>query len=628
MKMQLTLGKKIAAVIGLMLFLMLIVGSSGYLGLSSVSKVMCFYQEMIGVQEITFSVKAATDQYFLSVYSGDKEVQNSSVEKAFGLLDSGANKVAELLGTSMIEEKEKKGIQELNAPLKDYRAALNQYVGIEQEKGRLATLILKKFDDSNVQIQKGIMWTEPLVVNSRIAISHFNSYVFQASKVNWKTYETGLYDYKSVLDEWCAKIELSDSIRPVGEQLHVLYDSLEKVSIDYHSRNLLQEELKMKMNDHKDQINKIIGELAGLSNQKLEDQIRTSTLLIFGCILAALMIGIIAAILTIKSTVNKIRIVIDGVTQGSEQVSEGAKQVSNASQVLAEGASKQASSIEETSASLEELSSMTQLNAANASQAKTMMADVQDIVKKVDGHMMDMTRAIGDVNKSSEETGKIIKTIDEIAFQTNLLALNAAVEAARAGEAGAGFAVVADEVRNLAMRSAEAARDTAGLIENTILTAKKGNDITILTQDAFKENMDISGKVAELVTEIASASSDQAEGIEQLNMAVQEMDKVVQQNAATSEESAGTAKQMNSQTFRMKAHIGNLIAIVGRSGKKKKGIVREIRPDYGDDGTQVDFQTNHQRLAGLLKNDRKSRTLKSSPGKVLPKKFIALDDDF
>ena len=381
------------------------------------------------------------------------------------------------------------------------------------------------------------------------------------------------------------------------------------------------------MNVCKDQVTEIIGNMTGSSALKLKNQTRISTLLIFGCIIAALVIGIIAAILTIKSTVDKIRIVIDGVTQGSEQVSEGAEQVSNASQLLAEGASKQASAIEETSSSLEELSSMTQLNAAHASEAKTMMSNAQDIVKKVDGHMMDMTSAIGDVNKSSEETGKIIKTIDEIAFQTNLLALNAAVEAARAGEAGASFAVVADEVRNLAVRAAEAARDTAGLIENTIFTARKGNDITLLTQNAFKENMEISNKVAELVGEIASASSEQAEGIEQLNMAMHEMDKVVQQNAATSEESADTAKQMNSQTFQMKAYIGNLIAIVGRSGKMRKGLSRKTS-DYGNDGTQVKSQANHQRLAGPPQNEREPKAMNSSPGKALPEQFNPLDDDF
>ena len=156
---------------------------------------------------------------------------------------------------------------------------------------------------------------------------------------------------------------------------------------------------------------------------------------------------------------------------------------------------------------------MTSQNADNARQAKTMMGEAQQIVESVNQHMGQMAGAIGEITKSSEETGKIIKTIDEIAFQTNLLALNAAVEAARAGEAGAGFAVVADEVRNLAMRASEAAKNTSALIENTIKAVKKGNELTLATQEAFKRNVGISGKIGKLIDEIAAASQEQAQGV-------------------------------------------------------------------------------------------------------------------
>ena len=200
-------------------------------------------------------------------------------------------------------------------------------------------------------------------------------------------------------------------------------------------------------------------------------------------------------------------------SDGAEQVSAAAHQVSASSQSLAEGTSEQASSLEETSSSLEELSAMTTQNADHVHQAKTMMTEANQIVEKVNRHMMDMAGAVDEITRSSEETGKIVKTIDEIAFQTNLLALNAAVEAARAGEAGAGFAVVADEVRNLALRASEAAKNTSNLIENTIKAVRKGNDLTNATQEAFKENSAISQKIAQLVDEIATASEEQAQGI-------------------------------------------------------------------------------------------------------------------
>jgi len=261
----------------------------------------------------------------------------------------------------------------------------------------------------------------------------------------------------------------------------------------------------------------------------------------------------------------------------SEQVAAASSQVASASQSLAEGASEQASALEETSSSLEEMASMTKQNADNAAQAKALTGEARQTVTKVEDQMRRMVTAIQEVTKSSEETGKIIKTIDEIAFQTNLLALNAAVEAARAGEAGAGFAVVADEVRNLAMRAAEAAKNTSSLIENTIVTVKNSRDLTEQTQDAFKENVAISGKIGQLIDEIAAASSEQAQGIGQLGKAVTEMDRVVQSTAANAEESASASEEMNAQAEQMKRDVQKLVIIVNGGNKANGGSVTQRR---------------------------------------------------
>jgi len=212
---------------------------------------------------------------------------------------------------------------------------------------------------------------------------------------------------------------------------------------------------------------------------------------------------------------------------------------------------------------MEELSSMTKQNAINAQHAKTMMRDVHRIVENVNTNMKNMADAIVDVTKSSEETGKIIKTIDEIAFQTNLLALNAAVEAARAGEAGAGFAVVADEVRNLAMRAAEAAKNTSDLIENTIKGMRHGNELTRLTQEAFVENVEISAKIGNLIDEITAASEEQTIGIEQINKSVTEIDEITQKTAASAEESASASEEMNAQSEQLRNFVRELTSLVG-----------------------------------------------------------------
>jgi methyl-accepting chemotaxis protein len=212
---------------------------------------------------------------------------------------------------------------------------------------------------------------------------------------------------------------------------------------------------------------------------------------------------------------------------------------------------------------MEEMSSMTQQNADNAKHANSLMEEAKNTVQRADVSMKELTVSMREISGASEETSKIVKTIDEIAFQTNLLALNAAVEAARAGEAGAGFAVVAEEVRNLAMRAAEAAKSTSVLIEGTVKKIKAGSDLVNKTNEDFIEVAKNSGKVGELIEEISAASTEQAQGIGQVSKAVAEMDKVVQQNAANAEESASAAEEMNAQAQNMKGITDSLNQMVG-----------------------------------------------------------------
>ncbi|VBB42517.1 Methyl-accepting chemotaxis sensory transducer [uncultured Desulfatiglans sp.] len=249
---------------------------------------------------------------------------------------------------------------------------------------------------------------------------------------------------------------------------------------------------------------------------------------------------------------------------GAEEVAAAASQISAASQSLAEGASQQAAGIEETSSSLEEISAMTKQNAQNATDVDRLMREeAAPNFKTVEERVALMNTALDATVKSSEETGKIIKTIDEIAFQTNLLALNAAVEAARAGEAGAGFAVVADEVRNLALRAAEAAKNTAGLIAGANDQIQDAARLNSQVVEALEKNNQIAQKVGKLISEIATASREQAQGIEQINLAVTEMDKVTQQNAANAEEAAGAAEEMNAQAEQMRGVVRELETMAG-----------------------------------------------------------------
>ncbi len=334
--------------------------------------------------------------------------------------------------------------------------------------------------------------------------------------------------------------------------------------------------------------------------------------------LAVVAMSCIFILLLVRSTVKPINRIVQALTNAANEVSTGSGQVASTSQQLAEGSSEQAASIEETSSALEEMSAMTKQNDENAGQAKAMVGEVAIILNKVDGHMAKMSEAIEKITKSSEQTGKIIKTIDEIAFQTNLLALNAAVEAARAGEAGAGFAVVADEVRNLAMRAAEAAKDTSQLIENIISEVKSGRELTHLTQESYKENVEIGGKVGALVEEIAAASKEQAAGVEQINRAVTEMDGAIQRVASSAEESASAAEEMNAQAEQMKSIVADLIHVV--SGRSEL-------PSASERKTDKEMRNEPKAPSHQLGNGRPNPSKLSSPKhRISAEETIPLED--
>jgi len=286
---------------------------------------------------------------------------------------------------------------------------------------------------------------------------------------------------------------------------------------------------------------------------------------------AAVVIGLVMAFFISRGIVRVLTRISGGIGEGAGQVAAAAGQVSSSSQSMAEGASQQAASIEETSSSMEEMSSMTRKNAENATHADGLMKETNSVVDTARNTMSDLTTSMEEITKASEETSKIIKTIDEIAFQTNLLALNAAVEAARAGEAGAGFAVVADEVRNLAMRAAEAARDTSELIEGTVKKVENGSQLVSSTNEAFSRVAESAAKVGELVAEISEASREQSEGIGQVNTAISEMDRVVQQNAANAEESASASEEMNAQAEQLRDYVAELVMLVTGKRDTKAG---------------------------------------------------------
>jgi methyl-accepting chemotaxis protein len=294
---------------------------------------------------------------------------------------------------------------------------------------------------------------------------------------------------------------------------------------------------------------------------------------------AAIVVGILLGWFITRGITKPVNRIIQSLTDGANQVNDAARQVSSASQQLAAGAGEQASSLEETSSALEQMAAMTRTNAANSEKANGLASQARQNATTGEKTMGELNNAMTAINDSAAQIGKIIKVIEEIAFQTNLLALNAAVEAARAGEHGKGFAVVAEEVRNLAQRSAQAARDTTTLIEGAVTRAKEG---TTVASEAAKSLNAIVGdvaNVAELLSGISRASNEQAQGVDQINSAVSQMDKVTQQNAAGAEESASAAEELSAQALTVKAVVEELTALVrgGRAACGSDGYAGEPR---------------------------------------------------
>ncbi len=258
----------------------------------------------------------------------------------------------------------------------------------------------------------------------------------------------------------------------------------------------------------------------------------------------------------LNKIVETLNSLVGNINDAAEQVTVGSNQVSDASQALAQGSTEQASSVQELSASIAEIADQTKQNAINANKAKDLTTDVQEYAAKGNAQMAEMQNSMAEINKSSSAISKIIKVIDDIAFQTNILALNAAVEAARAGQHGKGFAVVAEEVRTLAARSAEAAKETSGLIEGSIEKVKDGTNIADETAAALNEIVEGIVKVTDLVGNIAEDSNEQASGIAQVNMGIEQVAQVVQNNSATAEQSAAASEELSGQSEMLKEMIG------------------------------------------------------------------------
>jgi methyl-accepting chemotaxis protein len=321
------------------------------------------------------------------------------------------------------------------------------------------------------------------------------------------------------------------------------------------------------------------------ANQSAVRTYANSFKLLLTLVVICVVFGVISAGLITRSITKPVNQIVSGLNETSHQVAAASVQLSSSAQQLSQGSAEQASSIEETSSILQESSSMLQQNAANTKQAAQLSEQANESAGRGSNEMKEMMSSIQEIKKSSDQIAKIIKVIDDIAFQTNILALNAAIEAARAGEAGMGFAVVAEEVRNLAQRSAQAAKDTTAIIETNIELSGKGVAVAKKVNEALDEITSQAKKVNELMNEISAASEEQAQGVDQVNKAMIQMENVTQQNATTAEESASASEELNAQAEGMRTIVREL-----------SQIVNGIKSVLKDENLNAGYGANHPSL--------------------------------
>jgi len=383
-------------------------------------------------------------------------------------------------------------------------------------------------------------------------------------------FESNAADYEKTMTS-AKDRELFSRIRPAFGQYMAVWDRIKPLSLNNQTKDALgvydadgipaPKALEKALADEVE-LNRSQGDTdaAEASQSVIRGRYWIGALLIL-----SLVFGLAITFFTVSGTNRVLNRCVTELVEGAGQIASAAAQVASSSQSLAQGSSEQAASLEETSASTEEITSMTRKNAENSKSAADLMGTVDREVQAGNLTLQQMVGSMHEINASSDKISKIIKVIDEIAFQTNILALNAAVEAARAGEAGMGFAVVADEVRNLAQRSAQAAKDTATLIEESIARSHTGSEKLQKVADVIKAITESAAQVKTLVDEVNMGSQEQARGIDQIAKAVAQMDQVTQGTAASAEESASASEELSAQAQALNHIVGELETLVGHA---------------------------------------------------------------
>ncbi len=510
-----TLGRKIFIGFAIVLSLTIVIGSTGYFALRYVMKGVFLYREINRIHENFAVSKDRINRYLLSTYADDKDISEDAENKALSGLDimlkSYQNFVVEM-ATMFPETDNRQKLDMMIKDAKDYRSVFIQYAASETVKENLSQQTIAVNPVISGYIKEAGFLVEDVAYHNSLLFSASTNYFNKNTDQHWNSIETEIKEFQNAVDDWYKKIERSDNLKKIAENIRQQFQSYSLQIRQYREEVIKQKNYQDALRKHNEKLSISVKNLVNITVKRLTYQQALSVKVIFGALLITLITGSFYALFFTKSIVGSIRRVIDGISETSEKIVSVSGDMSLAGTQLAEGSGSQTSAIQTSANSLERLTAMTKQNRENAGKMNHLMDSASENIAQANRDMSELVTAIEEISQSNHQTRNIIKNIDEIAFQTNLLALNAAIEAARAGEAGAGFSVVAQEVKNLALRSAGEAQMTSDLIEATLGKINEGSELARKTDDTFQKMIIIVSDAVNLMGDIVQVSSAQGSG--------------------------------------------------------------------------------------------------------------------
>ena len=655
---SLRLGNKIILGFSILLVILLVLG---LISLFNMSKVAEDVKEMDGESIPITNLASLTNEKSLFYmyemrgygYTEDETFYNSGMNKYLPELREEMSKIIKVIDQSSNYKFLKDDLDKVDKLVNEYEviavrtktkiSELNKVREDMDENARKFETALKKYVDSTYDILQANINKIDNSASGRLErhknMSNILDDINRVRRVTWRAQAQRdpkmLTEVMQILDTSYSKVKIVRETAIIKVNQDYLDNILSALAIYKKStEDLLKtwEELQVVNKDRSDKGREVIVAVNGVASKTMVEVEKNSTGMleilsmssksIVISVIIAILIGIVAAYIIIKSITRPIDKIVGELSESAGQVSAASMQLSDASHELAESSTEQAASIEETASTLSESSSMVQQNTENTKQTSILVQETKYAAETGNNEMKNMMEAMNGIKKSSDAIGKIIKVIDDIAFQTNILALNAAVEAARAGDAGMGFAVVAEEVRNLAQRSAQAASDTATMIAENINISEKGVILAEKVAEALKVINTKADKVDDIMQEVLAASIEQTQGISQINRAISQMEQVTHNIASNAEESSSASSELNAQAENMNFVVENLNIMI--HGERDKNAVKRR-----DNNTKT-YKTNYSKQSSSIKavkSVKEVTPINRKTNTVNPDDIIPLEDD-